>query len=148
MLLRRLDAPTSVLRIRSEMDRLLNDMWDTVARGTAQLPFGHRAFPALNVWEDDENLYAEAELPGFTMNDLELYVSGAELTIKGGRKSEPAENVTYHRRERGVGVFGRVLRLPVDIDADKVEASLRNGVLSITLPKAAAVRPRRIEVKS
>ena len=59
-----------------------------------------------------------------------------------------AEGVTFHRRERGVGKFSRVLHLPVEIDADKVKATLWHGVLTITLPKAQAVLPRKIEVQS
>lgn len=147
MMLRRLDTAGPVLRIRSDVDRLFNELMDTVSRGNVFAPFASRAFPALNVWEDDEKLYVEAELPGFTMNDLDVSVTGDELTIKGERKDEVTEDLTYHRRERGIGRFSRVLRLPMEVDTEKVTATLRNGVLSLTLPKAQAVMPRKIEVK-
>ncbi len=96
----------------------------------------------------DRNLYVEVELPGLKMSDLELLVSGGELTIKGQRKEEcEGEDVTYHRRERGTGEFTRVVRLPVPVEADKVEGAFKAGVLTITLPKSESARMRRIEVR-
>ena len=148
MILRRLDANGPVLRIRNDVDRLFNELVENVSHGRVFAPFGQRAFPALNVWEDDRTLYAEAELPGFKLDELEIYVSGDELTIKGERKDDASEDVTYHRRERGVGSFHRAVKLPVEVDAEKVEARLSNGALSMTLPKAQSVLPRKIEIKS
>ena len=129
-------------RLRAEMDELFDQFFGR------QPEYAWAAFPALNVWEDDQHLYAEAELPGMTMDDLEVYVVGNELTLKGERKPYTEDGVTYHRRERGVGSFSRVLRLPVEVEAEKVEAVLCNGVLTIKLPKAASARPRKIEVKA
>jgi HSP20 family protein len=107
-----------------------------------------RAFPAINVWEGADELYAEAELPGLKSEDIEISVVGNELTIKGSRGETKGEGVAFHRRERGAGEFSRVLHLPVEVDADKVQAVLRDGVLTLTLPKAAAARPKKIEVSS
>lgn len=107
-----------------------------------------RAFPALNIWEEGDRLLTEAELPGMGMDDIELFVVGNELTIKGQRQPMAEEAANFHRRERVVGEFSRTVTLPVEIDADKVEASLKNGVLTITLPKAEAARPRKISVRS
>ncbi len=136
----------TINRLREEMDHLFENFFGP---GAAQWVPGAgfaRGYPALNVWEDTQNLYAEAEVPGLTMEDLEVYVVGNDLTIKGERKENGQE--AYHRRERGVGPFERVLPLPIPIDADKVEAQLSNGVLTIKMPKAEAARPRRIEVKT
>jgi HSP20 family protein len=105
------------------------------------------SFPALNAWEDRENIYVEAELPGLAIENLDIQVKGDELTIAGERKPKTADGLTYHRRERGTGAFRRLVRLPVEIDAEKVEASLRDGILTLRLPKAEAVKPRKIEVK-
>ena len=105
-------------------------------------------FPALNVWADDDALYVEAEIPGLPLDALELSVMGDELTISGDRHEVIEDGVTHHRRERGTGPFSRVVRLPVPVDAEKVEAKLEHGVLLVTLPKAEAVRPRKIEVKA
>ena len=142
-MLRRINFP--VVRFRGDMDRLFDNFFEDFP---AARPFGRRTFPAINVWEEGDRLYAEVEVPGLSMEDLEVFVQGDELSVKGERKDVEAEGVTYHRRERGVGKFGRVLHLPVEIDADKVAATLRHGVLTITLPKAQAVLPRKIEVKS
>ena len=135
-------------RLRNEMDRLFDDCFQPVSVfGQFAAPW-ERAFPNLNVWEDEQNLFAEAEVPGMSMEDMELTVAGNELTIKGKRSRDEREGVTLHRRERGVGAFTRTLRLPFDIDADKVAATLEHGVLTITLPKPEAAKPRRIEVKA
>jgi HSP20 family protein len=107
-----------------------------------------RSFPAVNVWENEEMLFAEAEVPGLKLDDLEISVTGNELSIKGQRREEEQEGVTYHRRERGTGSFRGVVRLPVDVDVNKVEARLANGVLTIELPKAPSAKPRKIELKA
>ena len=146
MMLRRISFP--VVRFRSDMDRLFDNVFDGFQADRIFGGCGRRTFPAINVWEEGNNLYAEAEVPGLSMDDLEVFVQGDELSIKGQRKDAATEDQTYHRRERGVGNFSRVLHLPVGIDADKVKAVLRHGVLTITLPKTQAVLPRKIEVKS
>ena len=130
----------------NELDRLFDSFVDGFPSVDPFGTFGGRTFPAVNVWEDGTTLYAEAEIPGLAMDQVDVSVLGDELTIKGERKGAGVEGATYHRRERGVGSFVRVLRLPVEVDADKVEAALRDGVLTITLPKAQAALPRKIEV--
>jgi HSP20 family protein len=88
----------------------------------------------------------ELELPGVKSDELELSVVGDELSIKVERPEVEREGAMYHRRERSVGSFARVLRLPIPVNPDRVEAELRHGVLSITLPKAESARPRKIQV--
>ena len=105
-------------------------------------------YPALNVWEDDDTFTVEAELPGFKNEDVDISVMGGTLTVKGERKPEAPAGGVWHRRERVFGSFSRIVELGRDVDADKVEASFRNGVLTVSLPKAAAAKPRRIEVRS
>jgi HSP20 family protein len=107
-----------------------------------------RALPALNVWEDDAALFVEAELPGLRLEDIEILVQAEELTIKGRREPATTDNERVHRRERFVGEFERSVTLPTPIDAEKVEASLLNGVLHLRLPKAATAVVRRIPVKA
>jgi len=148
MLMRPMNPWEAIHQVREEMARLFDEM-------APYLPMAERwglrragAFPALNLWEDEQNIYAEAELPGLRMEDLEVYVVGNELTIKGERKDEFREKAGYHRRERGVGAFSRVLQLPAELDADRVEAVLKNGVLTITLPKAEKAKPRKVQVKA
>ena len=107
-----------------------------------------RVYPAINVWEDEENLYAEAEVPGIKLEHIEVTVVGDELTVAGERKAPYGEETAFHRRERGFGTFRRVIGLPGEVDAERVFATLNHGVLRITLPKAEAAKPRKIEVKS
>lgn len=130
----------------SEMNRLQNEMNRVFGRvGNGARP---NVYPALNVWEDDEKLYVEAELPGMELSDLEIYVnSGNLLTIQGQRKEPETAKGTWHRRERGYGKFSRVFELPTEVQPDKVEAHFRHGVLMVVLPKREEVKPRRIEVK-
>jgi len=108
-----------------------------------------RAFPPMNVWEDEQNIIVEAELPGFDMKDLDISLVGDTLTIGGKRSSEDVpEGTTFHRRERVSGEFSRTLRFKTPIDGAHVGATLENGVLKITLPRGEASRPRKIEVKT
>jgi len=105
-------------------------------------------YPAVNVWEDTDHVFVEAELPGLNLQDLEIYVTGGnQLTLKGERKQTMPEKGVAHRQERGFGSFVRVLTLPFDVDADKVDARFENGVLLIKLAKHAAAKPRKITVK-
>jgi HSP20 family protein len=129
-------------RLRDEMNRLFasfNQPWPGVSGG----------YPPINVWQDADNLYAEAELPGIDLNDLEILVTGGDqLSIKGERKPVNGKEGAWLRRERPFGRFARLLTLPVDVDADKVQARLAHGVLTLTLPKSAAAKPKKISVKA
>lgn len=106
-----------------------------------------RPSPALNAWEDAANLYVEAELPGFSIKDVEITFSANELTISGTRPNTKPEGAALHRRERSTGAFSRTLRIGTDVDGAKISATLVNGVLNIVLPKAEAAKPRKIDVK-
>ena len=131
-------------QIRGDVDRLLSGFLSNVAE--SGWPLAGRGRPAVNVWEDSDAVYAELEVPGVKSDQVELSVVGNELSIKVARPETEREGVTYHRRERGGGPFARVLRLPCDIDADQVQAELANGVMTVTLPKSEAARPRKIQV--
>jgi HSP20 family protein len=128
------------------MGRLVGDVLGPLGGQYMPQSLSTRAFPALNVWEDGDALYAEAEVPGVKTEDIDISVVGADLTIRGHRESGEREGMAYHRQERGVGEFNRVLRLPVEVDANQVEASLRDGVLLVKLPKAESARPKKIKV--
>ncbi len=132
-------------QLRDEMDRL----FESFGLGDGGWPTLAVAYPAVNVWDDSEHVYAEAELPGMDLNDLEIYVTGGnQLTIKGERKPwNPGQGV-WHRQERGFGPFTRLIELPYDVDAERVEARFHNGVLTITMPKSEAAKPRKITVKT
>ena len=128
-------------RMQEEMERL--------ARGLAGGLGLERptVYPPVNISEDGEHLYVEAEVPGLAPSDLEISLEGDTLTIKGERRpGETGEKVSYHRREVEYGRFGRAIDLPVRVDADGVVARCVDGILTITLPKAASARPRQITV--
>ncbi len=133
--------------LRSDMDRLLDRMCEGAPGFECRSGFTGN-FPAVNLWEDNDGLYAEAELPGVPMSDIDVSVVGNEVSITGGRSTDTGEESSYHRRERRGGKFCRVFRLPIDIDTSKVEASMKNGVLSIKLPKAESAKPVKVKVKA
>ena len=134
---------------RSEVQRIRDEMSRLVEAFGRRWPALAASYPALNVRQDDNNIFVEAELPGMDLSDLEIYVSGGnQLTIKGERKPVQIEKAVWHRQERGFGRFTRVLTLPVPVDADKVQARLVNGILTITLPKSEEAKPKQIAVKA
>ncbi len=130
-------------RLRREMNRLFQE-WPTQARWV-DAP----AFPAMNVWTNEDSAIATAELPGVKIEDIEVSVENDTLTLRGSRQPEElAEGATYHRRERRCGAFTRSFRLPFRVEGEKVEATFENGVLRIYLPRAEADRPRKIAIKA
>jgi HSP20 family protein len=107
------------------------------------------SYPPVNLWEDDDFVYAEAELPGLKLPDLEITVTADnKLTLKGKREPAAPEKVEWHRQERGFGSFERSIELPVRVDAGKVEARLDNGVLTVKMAKSPAAKPKKIPVKA
>jgi len=130
-------------QFQSEMNRLF-DRW----AGEGRLP-GGTGYPSLNVWEDTEHCWVEAELPGVELSDLEILVTGGnQLTLKGERRAPTPEKGVWHRQERTFGTFTRSLTLPFPVDPDRVEAKLDNGVLLLKLAKHESARPRKINVKA
>lgn len=129
-------------KLRAEMDRLFAD----VMEGT---PFtaSSGVYPALNVTEDADKLYVQAELPGIKPDDIDISVEGNTLTLRGERKPDSTANVSYHRRERKAGSFHKALTLPYEINHDGVLAECKDGVLKLILPKAEHAKPKKITVK-
>lgn len=144
--LRRSWDPFSELgRLQDEVNRLFE------ATGVGKLFLANRArsFPLMNLTSTAQESVLHAEIPGVELKDLDITITGSTLTLKGERKVDTSvADEKYYRRERGAGPFGRSLELPHKVDLDRVEASLKDGILRIRLPKAPEVQPRRIEVKS
>ena len=106
-------------------------------------------YPPINLREDDDFVYAEAELPGQKLSDLEISVAAEnQLTLKGKREPAAPENLEWHRQERGFGRFERTIALPVAVDTANIDARLENGVLAIKMAKTPAAKPRKIVVKA
>jgi HSP20 family protein len=127
-------------QLQREVNRMLDQF--IAPPGLAQ------AYPPLNLWEDNDNLFVEAELPGMHPDKVEIHVAeGNKLTLQGERPLPEVPQGTWHRRERGFGKFSRTYVLPVEVQADKVEARFENGVLRLTLPKSERLKSRRIPVR-
>lgn len=135
-------SPLSGLRL--EMDRLFDRLF---AGSPGALPAWQRTYPAMNVWEENDGFVIEAELPGIQMKDLDISVQGEELTVRGQMGTKGPEGAAWHRRERTTGEFERIITLPTPVKEEGVEATLKDGVLAIRLPKRDEVRPRKVDVK-
>jgi HSP20 family protein len=118
-------------------------------QGAGYWPGLAASYPPVNVWDDDNHVYVEAELPGVPKDRLELFVhNGNELTLRGERSAPETSQGMWHRQERGLGRFSRIITLPAAVSADGVKAQLEQGVLTVTLAKAEEARPRRIPVQA
>jgi HSP20 family protein len=133
------DPSREVRRLRQEMDRIFSDYGQTAAR----------EIPPVNAWIGEADAVVTAELPGIDPGAIGISVVGDTLTLSGTREAAPLkEGETYHRQERGFGGFSRSLQLPFHVDADKVDATYDRGILTITLPRSEAEKPRKISVKN
>jgi HSP20 family protein len=135
-----------------ELDRLIQDLWNSTspfATEAANLASGALADggPAMNVSETPEAFEIEMELPGLSLQDVEVTLEGRDLTVRGERKTQIPENATWQRRERFHGSFSRTLHFGTDLQASGVLAKLEQGVLSVTLPKAETAKARRIPIQ-
>jgi len=114
-------------------------------------PAGRRAarvWPALNAFENKEAFVYRAEVPGVAEGDLSVYVEDETLIVRGERKGNVPEGYQVHLRERQPAAFSRKVALPGRVDGEAVTATLKDGVLTITLPKAKETLPRQIAVKA
>jgi HSP20 family protein len=132
-------------RMRQEMDRLTQGM---LLRGI-QRPRLAGVFPLINLTEDKDNFFLRAELPGIEPDKLDISATSNSVTISGERRiQDQSEGTRYHRREREGGRFSRVVSLPDQVDAEKIEANCNDGVIEITIPKAEKSKPRQISIKA
>ena len=138
-----LDPLRELEQLQHRMDRLFQN-----AFGLERSPWQVGVYPLVNISEDRDHLYVRAELPGVKAESLEITVQDNSLILRGERKIPTEEKqVNYHRREREAGFFRRVVALPARIQADKVEATCKDGILTIKLAKPEEVKPRKIQVK-
>ena len=128
---------------RREMERLFDSLTESTGVQTAGV------FPAINVSQGAEAIFVRAELPGIKPDDLEISIENDTVTIAGERaRPSEAGDVSYHRRERGWGKFRRSFSIPTRVDSGKVQAKYVDGILTVTLPKAAEAKPKQITVQA
>lgn len=136
---RLMDPYAEMSRLRNEMNRLFSG----AAHSYTQ------AYPAVNIWVDQQEAIVTVELAGIDPEKLDISVQGDNLTLSGARDSETLqENEAYHRKERNGSRFARTLQLPFRIDADGIDARYDKGILIITAPRTAEDKPRKITIKA
>jgi HSP20 family protein len=134
-----LDPWADLERMENEMNRVLSRFASPSAG----------EFPAVNVWADTEEAVVTSEMPGIDPRTLDISVAGKTLTLRGSREAgQVVAGESFHRRERWCGRFSRIVELPFTVDAGKVKADFRKGVLHVSLPRAEAEKPRKITIKS
>jgi HSP20 family protein len=129
---------TPHVQLRRELDRLFGDFERSVAPASTPVSFE----------DDGTNFVLRADVPGLSENDIQISVAGNTVTLRGERKLEVPEGHSVHRRERSGVRFAKSFELPARVDAEKVSATLKLGVLTLTLPRAADVQPRQISIKA
>jgi HSP20 family protein len=134
----------SLANLHNEMD----DLFDSFFRGLDRPFAGYKAWPAIDVAEEEDAIIVRAEVPGCKAEDIDISVYGNTLTISGEKKlSEEKKEKGYYHMESSYGSFRRELTLPTDVDQGKIDATCEDGVLSIKLPKAEKTKAVKVKVK-
>jgi HSP20 family protein len=127
-----------------EMNHLFNKFFGRDLGDTSS-----NELPLLNIYQDQDNIYLTAELPGMATSDVTIDIEQNSIQIRGERKIEnEGENLCYHKREREGGAFSRKLEFKSKIDPNKVSAELKDGILKVTMSKGEESRPKKIAVKT
>ncbi len=129
---------------RNRLDSLYSDADWTYAPGLNWSV--EDRFPKTNLYEDGDLFEIRAEIPGLGKDDLKIKIQGNYLEISGTRKTASPEKYSIHRTEREITSFTRSFTLPADVDSEKAKATLENGILTLTLPKSEAAKPRQITI--
>jgi HSP20 family protein len=131
--------------VRRELLRMLG----FVARRDTSAQVESGMFPPINITQDNDHLYVRAEVPGIKAAELSISALRNRLSISGKREiPREHERVSYHRKERAEGAFSRMVTLPTEVDSESVDARYTDGILTVTLAKAEAAKPRQIKVKT
>jgi HSP20 family protein len=139
---------TGLVTLKQEMDRLFDRFFEPWW-GREELPAIGEWAPTLDLSETKDALVIKADVPGMESKDIQVSLQEQILTVRGEKKQEKEEkDEQFHRVERSYGAFMRTVRLPVPVDASKVAASFKNGVLRITLPKTPGAKGATIPVKA
>lgn len=134
------DPFQTLFNLQQSLDASRASEW--LARG----PSGTGTYPPLNVFRQGDDLVVIIELPGIQRSDVDVQIHGDRLRIAGHKAIQFEEGASVHRRERISGSFDRTIAIPVEIDADRVKAEYRNGVLALFLPRAERDKPKSIKI--
>jgi len=138
--------PSDLFGIQREMNKMFNNFFrgDIQDEDSAFMAWT----PAVDIAEHDDEYLVKVELPGVNKDDVKITIESNVLTIRGEKKQErETKKENYHRVERNYGSFQRSFTLPSTVKSDKIDASYKDGILSISLPKAEEAKPKQIEVK-
>lgn len=141
----RWDPFRDLITLREKMNRLFEEAF--TSRGEEKELISSSWTPSVDIYETENALVLNAELPGLDEDDIEIKIEDNTLSIKGERKFEKeTKEENYHRIERAYGSFYRSFSLPSYVDQDKIEAEHENGILKITMPKKPELKPRKVKV--
>ena len=137
-----------LVSIQDEMNRVFNDSFGRVpSRFDTELSHSEWS-PSVDISETKDEIVVKAEVPGMNKDDIKITLQDNVLTLKGERKQEKEEKDTnFYRMERYYGSFARSFSLPTVVQADKIKASYKDGILNITLPKTEEVKPKQIPIE-
>jgi HSP20 family protein len=133
-----------------ELRRRLDQWYQTAdaPRDPTPTGWGRQMWPRANFFDKGAELVLQAEVPGLGEKDIQITVTQDALTVAGERKPEIPEGYAVHRQERGAWKFARTFALPMKIDPEKTAATVKNGILTVTLAKTPESQPRQIAVKA
>jgi HSP20 family protein len=138
---------TELMSLRQAMDRLFEDSFVRPSHVLTSL--GEVAAPALDIYQTPNELVVKAALPGVKPEDVNIDITGETLTVKGEHKAEQEiKKEDYLYQERRYGSFSRSVVLPSGLKPDKTEATMEDGILTLTIPKAEEIKPKAIKVKA
>jgi len=138
-----LDPVSGLLSLQRELERAFQN-----PVGLDLGVSGRGVFPLVNIFSERDGFIVRLEIPGVSPEDLHIESQGRSLTVKGNRKRRGPEGGSFHRRERDSGEFSRSLQLPESLDLMRAEASYKNGILTIRVPKREEAKPRQITIKA
>jgi HSP20 family protein len=142
------DMLSSLNQLRTNMDRVLENAWNGQSSGGVALPLRAGTWPRANLVDAGTNLVLSAEVPGVSERDVKLTLSQEVLTIAGERMSAAPEGYSVHRQERPAVTFSRSFALPCRVNPERTNASVKNGILTVTLEKMSDAIPRQISIKA
>lgn len=133
-----------MMTLREAMDRLFDDAFTRPLSMSAV-----SAMPAIDLYQTADEIVVKAVLPGLKPDEVQISVTGEVLTLRGEfKQQEEKKEATWHMREQRYGSFERSIMLPTEVQTDKAKADFENGILTVSLPKAEAVKPRTINIKA